>query len=107
MITTIDQVVRASLIDQGYTTLHGYVLRLHFAIDGLYRLKRDSVYRTRKCVKLKRNSRNAVPYPDDMLAPIKIGVSIGNRILTFISDNSISLNKDDHNNDNNSAALTQ
>jgi hypothetical protein len=107
MYTVVDQVVRASLVDSGYSTLHKYILRLHFALEGLYKLKRDGVYKVRKVVKLKMNSRNAVAWPADMLSVVKMGISIGNRILTFIPDDSISLNQQDHANDNSPNLLTQ
>lgn len=96
MYNTVDQVVRAALASKGYSTLHKYVLYLHFALEGMYKLKRDGGFNSFKTEKLKVNSRKAVSWPSDMLWYTQIGIPIGGRILNFIPDKSISLNQEDH-----------
>lgn len=101
MYTDVDSIVRAALAEKGYRTLHRYVLYLHFALEGLYRAKRDGAFKSIKKVKLKVSSRNSISWPKDMLEYGRVGVPVGNRVLTFIPDNTISLSQEDHANDNN------
>lgn len=96
MYTTIDACVRSAIADKGYFTLHRYILYLHFALEGIYKAKRDSAFSSLKKIKLKVNSRNAIKWPDDYLCFKKVGLPIGNRLLTFVPDQSISLFEDDH-----------
>ena len=96
MYNTVDQVVRASLAAKGYSTLHKYVLYLHFALEGMYKLKRDNGFNSIKTEKLKVNSRKAVSWPQDMLWYTLVGVPVAGRILSFVPDKSLSLNKEDH-----------
>ncbi len=96
MLETVDQVIRKAIAVKGYRTLHKYPLWLLFAIEGLYRVKRDGGYNARKSQRLKVTSRKSVEWPKDMLAPVILGIPIGGRILTFLPDKSISLNPEDH-----------
>jgi len=96
MYTTVDQTIRAALAEKGYGTLHKYVLYLHFALDGLFRVKRDNAYQSLTYIKLKVNERHAVKWPDDMIGYTRIGLPLGNRILDFIPDNSITFNQQDN-----------
>lgn len=96
MLNTVDQVVRSAIASKGRGTLHSYVLYLHFALKGLFKLKRDGGYNAKKTQKLKVTSLKTVKAPDDMLYYCLIGVPVGNRILYFIPDKSISLNPSDH-----------
>lgn len=106
MYTTIDSCVRAALAEKGYSTLHKYILYLHFALEGLYKCKRDGAESVSiKKTKIKPNNRNAVPWPKDMIWYKKIGVTVTNRILTFVPDSSISLFPEDHAHDNDNPSL--
>lgn len=90
MITTIDKVVRAAIVENGYKTLRNYVLYLHFAFDALYKLKRDNVILNVNYLTLTVTNRR-VTVPPNVLGISGIGLSKGARIIPFMPDQSLSL----------------
>jgi hypothetical protein len=88
------------IAQEGYRTLHKYLPYLTHALNGLYMLKREGAYKAKVTASLKVSSRKSVEWPKDMLFATKIGVEVGGRILTFIPDSTISLNRDDHKTNN-------
>lgn len=90
---TIDSIVRSSLADNGYNTLHRYIQYLHWALRGLKEWNMDEAQDVRT-VKLQMDNKKAVQFPDDCLGVSKIGVKVGDRIDLFVPDNSITFHHD-------------
>lgn len=91
--TSIDNVIREYLAGQGYNTLHEYMISLMFALEGLRKWNKSSG-KMIKTVMIPMDNKRFVRYPKDYLGYCKIGLPIGDRIVTFTKDNSISLHHD-------------
>jgi hypothetical protein len=92
----VDRIVRGAIADQGYHTLHKYVLFLHFLFDGLRRWYSDGRFVDVKQKRLKMSSRKSLPFPDDMIGLSKLGIRVGNQIVRINADPTLSKIKDDH-----------
>jgi len=91
---SIDNIVRQALADKGYNTLHPYPRYLLYAINMFKKLNIDYLEDI-KTVRLPVTARKTVAYPDDYIAYSKIGIKIGDRILTFNKDNTITNERTD------------
>lgn len=89
-MTTIDQVVRASIAEQGYKNLRKYILFLHFAFDALFKLKRDNIFIGFRFISLTVTNRRAV-IPSTVLAMGQIGWQRGVRIIPFAANPNLSI----------------
>lgn len=89
-MSTIDQVVRAAIAEQGYKTLRHYILFLHFAFDALYKLKRDNVMLGFRYIKLPVVNRRA-EIPASVIGMGQIGWQRGQRILPYVPDSTLSI----------------
>jgi len=87
-LINIDEVVRSVIADEQRNTLHKYIWYLHYALDFVreWNIDYHSNIVTRK-VKLDDN--NGFCYPDDYVNFQSVGVKLGDRIMAFTQDSSI------------------
>lgn len=87
---TLDQVVRSLIADEG-STLHYWLPYMHQALQGEQEWRMDFGVEilTKELVV---NSDLSVDYPDDLLKWSKLGVLIGDRLVSFTPDRTL-LNK--------------
>lgn len=94
---TLDSVVRSYLADTGRTTLHKYLRYMKWAMDGLKKWHINGNYED-KTVMMKMDKKKSVPYPEDMVIWSKIGVKVGDRMVQFNKDDTITLHHTQANN---------
>ena len=90
----IDTVVREALVDKGYDSLHLYARYLHFALRMLRKLNID-YSEDIKTVRLPVSKKKTVAYPEDYIAYNKIGAKVGDRMLCFVKDSTITSHHED------------
>ena len=88
--TTIDKIVRAAIAEAGYKNLRKYILFLHFAFDGLYKLKRDNILVSFRYISLPVVNRVAT-IPTTVLAMGQLGWQRGQAIIGAVSGPNLSL----------------
>ena len=93
-LISIDNVVRQAIADKGYNTLHLYARYLHFALGMFRKLNIDNSEEI-KTVSIPVTSKKTVPYPDDYITYSKVGIKLGDRIMCFIKDNTLTTHHDD------------
>ena len=81
-------IIMEALADEQRTTLHKFVWYLNYAIRGYNRLMMDVDQMAKtKCYKLEPSK--VLPYPQDMIGWIMVGVKVGDKIVAAVPDNSI------------------
>lgn len=90
----IDTIVREALADKGYDTPHLYAKYLMWALRVFRELNLDHTQDI-KTVELPVSVTKTVRYPDDYVTYNKLGVKIGDRMWTFVRDNTITSHKID------------
>lgn len=87
-IISIDEVVRSLIADEGRNTLHKYIWYLHYALDFVREWSID--YHTNIVTKkLKLDENKGVCFPDDYVNFNSVGVKIGDRIMAFTQDSTL------------------
>ena len=87
-------IIMEALADEQRTTLHKFVWYLNYAIRGYNRLMMDVDQMAKtKCYKLEPSK--VLPYPQDMIGWIMVGVKVGDKIVAAVPDNSIFREKND------------
>lgn len=88
----IDTIIRSLLAEDGYNTLHYYLPYLQIALNG------EKEWRTDYGVEIKTKKLSVkdfrASFPSDMAAWSAVGVNVGDRMVTFLPDNTITLNSD-------------
>jgi hypothetical protein len=92
---TIDNIVRKALADKGENTTRYYPRYLHYALTMMRKLNLD-VLEDIKTVRIPVTARNTVPYPEDFITYSKIGIKVGDRMLCFNRDNTLTKERDDN-----------
>lgn len=93
-LVTIDTIVRRALADIGDNTLYLYPRFLHYAL-GMFRKINKDYSENIKTVKLPVSATNTVQFPSDYIAYNKIGIKLGDRIMCFAKDNTLTVHKED------------
>jgi hypothetical protein len=91
---SIDQIVREAIADEKRNTLQLYPTFLHYALR-MHRTLNIDYSEDIKTVKLPVSATKTVAYPDDYIAYSKLGVKIGDRMMCFVRDNTITFDKED------------
>jgi len=88
--TTIDNLIREILINEGRTTLHKYLWYLSYAIKSYRQFKIDDSLEV-KTTKLTLDPKKAAKYPNDLIQWNKIGIKFADRVAIILPDSTISL----------------
>lgn len=93
-LVTIDTIVRRALADKGENTLYLYPRYLHYALTMFRKINKDYSENI-KTVSLPVSATNTVQFPSDYIAYNKMGIKLGDRLMCFQKDNTITVHKDD------------
>ena len=90
---TLGEIVRSLLADEGRNTMHRFLPYLHYGISGVKDWNQDVCYEV-KTKKLKLDAKLCVDYPDDYLNWVCVGAKVGDRLVAFFPDNTITSHQD-------------
>lgn len=85
----LDDVIRSHIADKGYSTLHKYIRFLHWGIEALHIWREDSGFGV-KTVELQMDNLKRVFFPSDYIGWTKIATKVGDRMVPFTRDKTIS-----------------
>jgi hypothetical protein len=88
--TTIDNVIRELIQNEGRTTLHRYLKYLSYIVKA-YRHFQINLSKEIKTDMLRLDNKRAARYPDDLIRFTKIGLVFKDRVQVFIPDDTIAL----------------
>ncbi len=88
--TTLDNLIREIILNEGRTTLHKYLWYLSYALKAHRQFAIDDS-KEFKTKKLTMDSKRAVQYPSDLIQWNKIGLMFADRVEIIVPDETIAL----------------
>lgn len=89
----VGDIVKSTIYDMGYNTLHLFPQFLHYALEGVNDFMMDDAQDV-KTITITPDAVNQVALPADYINWVKIGITKGDRIAVFVHDSSINFNND-------------
>jgi hypothetical protein len=88
--TTIDNLIREIILNEGRTTLHKYLWYLSYALKAhrQFAIDDSKEFKTKKLVM---DNKRAVRFPDDLIQWNKIGLMFKDRVEVIVPDETIAL----------------
>lgn len=87
--TTVDKIVKSACMEEGDYGLHQYQMFLEWALECVQDFRIDSVHEVKTVIETV-DSISTIPFPSDYVSWLKVGVKIGDRVKTLITNDRLS-----------------